>query len=543
MIKIRRTRPHRRCILIKIFSISSMTLLMLVGNALGVDQVICFNYSPYPNGYQFPNFDGHALSPNDFYNVYGIHLNPDTNLKLKFFYDHFFTASGGNCFGMSASSLVLYSHGINASDYSKSDLMPNNWKGFIPFHNVSNIQTVQDWIQYCQTLQYGEACLFDFSRSQGTKNVYKTLKSRLELADTTPQVLAIGGWGENISNELIFEQHGVVPYEIEENSIWTNWEHNESINNRIPIGTGIIYVYDPNYPQNSTSDSGSKLTVYLSNWTVFAPDIPSKSQVLIGLFSLDAITSPPKIPSNLAELGIGDSHLLYTDSSGRKLGFDKGVFKNEIQRTSPIVYSDQENINSSLPEAYYVPDPSIKMELYGVNNSVSNVSMMTPKGLIVAKVPVSLNSVDEFKVLNNGTGIYFNSENSNTPSIGLLLDVETSDHAQIVNASISQIEAGGSVNLSNDNGTITIKNNGLPRTCNMSIEQAINGQNSNVTINNIVIKADSTVHIEPSNWNDISNTTVTIDDVGSNGSIYYTETIRPNNFSDVIKECKDKLNW
>ena len=164
------------------------------------------------------------------------------------------------------------------------------------------------------------------------------------------------------------------------------------------------------------------------------------------------------------------------------------------------------------------------MELYGVNNNVSNVSMMTPKGLIVAKVPVSLNSVDEFKVLNNGTGVYFNSENSNTPSLGLMLDVETSDHAQIVNASISQIEAGGSVNLSNDNGTITIQNNGLPRTCNMSIEQATSGQNSNVTINNIAIKADSTVQIEPSNWNDISNTTVTIDDVGSNGSII---TLKP----------------
>ena len=83
-------------------------LLMLAGDALGVGQVIGFNYSPYPNGYQFPNFDGHALSPDDFYNVYGIHLNNNTNLKVKFFYDHFFTASGGNCFGMSASSLVLY---------------------------------------------------------------------------------------------------------------------------------------------------------------------------------------------------------------------------------------------------------------------------------------------------------------------------------------------------------------------------------------------------------------------------------------------------
>jgi hypothetical protein len=134
MEEIKRTGPYRRHMVIKIFGVSSLMLLMLVGNALGAYQVLGFNYSPYPNGYQFPNFNGHVLSPDDFYNVYGINLNNNTNLKVKFFYDHFFAVSGGNCFGMSASSLVLYSHGINAWDYSKSDLIPNNWRGFIPFH-------------------------------------------------------------------------------------------------------------------------------------------------------------------------------------------------------------------------------------------------------------------------------------------------------------------------------------------------------------------------------------------------------------------------
>lgn len=205
--------------------------------------------------------------------------------------------------------------------------------------------------------------------------------------------------------------------------------------------------------------------------------------------------------------------------------------------------SDLGNNRNLFPEAYYVPDPSIKMELYGTNYGISNISMMTPNGLIVAKVPVSLNSVDKFKVLNNGTGIEFTSENDTVPLLDLMLDVETPDHAQIVNANISKIENGGSISLSNANGTITMQNIGQSRICNISIEQAKSGKNSNVFINNIVIKADSTVHVEPSNWNDVSNTTVTIDDIGSNGTIYYTETIRPNNFSDVIKECRGKSNW
>ncbi len=100
------------------------------------------------------------------------------------------------------------------------------------------------------------------------------------------------------------------------------------------------------------------------------------------------------------------------------------------------------------------------MEVYGVNNGVSNVSMFTPNGLIVANVTVSPSSVDEFKILNNCTGVYFNSENDTTQTLGLMLDVETPDHAQIVNANLSQIEKGGYVNLSNDNGTITLQNVG-----------------------------------------------------------------------------------
>ncbi len=54
-------------------------------------------------------------------------------------------------------------------------------------------------------------------------------------------------------------------------------------------------------------------------------------------------------------------------------------------------------------------------------------------------------------------------------------------------------------------------------------------QNSSIIINNIVIEKDSTVNINPSNWNDIANSTVTIDDVGSNGKTYYTEIITYRN--------------
>jgi len=82
--------------------------------------------------------------------------------------------------------------------------------------------------------------------------------------------------------------------------------------------------------------------------------------------------------------------------------------------------------------------------------------MGTPNGLIAANLTVTPSSVDEFKILNNGTGIYFNSENDTTQSLDLMLDVEIPAYAQIVNANLSQIEKGGYINLSNNNGTILI---------------------------------------------------------------------------------------
>lgn|GEM_PF-5342437 len=185
----------------------------------------------------------------------------------------------------------------------------------------------------------------------------------------------------------------------------------------------------------------------------------------IYLTSLTSIAQQPELPSWYTILwnfpgvllhNIGISNLCYTDTSGNKLGYDHGVFKDQIPGTCPMISSDSTGSNNNSTEAYYVPDPSIKMELYGNGSGTSQISMGTPNGLIAANLTVTPSSVDEFKILNNGTGIYFNSENDTTQSLDLMLDVEIPAYAQIVNANLSQIEKGGYINLSNNNGTILI---------------------------------------------------------------------------------------
>ena len=497
-------------------------------------------FLPNPNGYQFTNFDSgpNSHSWTEFTNIYKLGslpeiINPNpfgslfaplAYLQSKYVFYHYLfedMSNGGNCFGMDATSLLLYNNNINdpydqVSDSSQK--VPNNW---LPVQQPisSSPKDVASWISLYQPLQNTLACENDRSTTKDPRIIYNTLNANLP--GLTNMVLGL--YTQNGPNRIW--GHALVPYDITSSTDLSTGD---------PLA--IISVYDPNMPGNLNQ----KVTIDIKKWTVqpysgtYADGTPyTKPELHLYLTSLDSITKTPEIPQwyTIVNMIFNNyvAHACYTDASGNKLGYDQGVFKDEIPGTCPMIPANDNRNNNNSTESYYVPDPSIKMELNGNGSGVSEVGMGTPNGLIIANVSVSPNSVDEFKILNNGTGVYFNSENDTTQSLDLMLDVETPNNAQIVNTSLSQIEKGGYINLSNNNGTIIIQNNGLQRTGNFTIEQMTSGQNSSINLTNIVIEANSTVNIVPSNWNDIANSTVTISDVGSDGTIYYTETIGPKN--------------
>ncbi len=475
------------------------------------NQSILVMFQPYPNGYNFKNHNTSKHSPEDFHNTYNRTVDTnriswETTFYLNWFMDE---SDKGNCFGMASTSLLLYNRGVNnLYVHTGFDPLEEDWKGYIiPYYDRLPLNIV-DWIISYQPLQEDEACLKDKGIYKGLETVYKILHQNLENGKID-MVLNIHGTFNGSNGD-----HSIVPYKIEEST--------DKVSAK-------IYVYDCNSPGKDRhldiNLKTGKISDYVSNDDITITGIHD-----IDLISLEAINKTPQIPSWIEiQFYKHLAHLFYTDSSGRHLGDYQGVLKNEIPGTCPLRTCSGDNVSNSI-EAYYVPDPSIKMELCGTGTGDSETSMMTPNSLITAYVPVSPTSVDEFKVLNNGTGVYFNSENSNTPSLGLMLDVETSDQAQVVNTTFSQIEQGGSVNLSNNNGIISIQNNGLVRICNMSIEQTTSDQNSIATINNIAIEGGSTVYFKPSDWNNLSGSTVTIEhDIGSDGTIDSTEIIGQQN--------------
>ena len=122
---------------------------------------------------------------------------------------------------------------------------------------------------------------------------------------------------------------------------------------------GIIKVYDCRHPGNNPPLT---LTINLDIGQV----LDYYGQPIDGLLlnGLDIIQTPPRLPNNYAQMTptpIGN--LCYTDTSGNKLGYDNGVFKDEIPGACPMISANDAGDNSNSTESYYVPDPSIKMEL------------------------------------------------------------------------------------------------------------------------------------------------------------------------------------
>jgi len=471
-------------------------------------------YQPDPNGFSFCNFDGpreHSVS--DFYSTYGFNADSDNAyLRNILFYQQFFRNEGfgGNCFGMSAGTLDLYCNGMdNAFSYASTDPVPDGVSGYARYgYRPADIQ---EWAFYYQPLQFTEACIGDRISNAAYQDasgalvnlpvVYDMLKQRIGNDwRTDPMVLGVCGYVFN-STTGSYEKagHAVVPYRIEESP------DGQSAN---------IFVYDSN--NDPPGNPGSVITFDLASGQV--ADYGDITNIFrVDLTSWSAIKQTPRIPSWLSSNMLDVSHLLYTDSSGRKLGYDQGVFKQEIPGACPLIPAGAETGAGSL-ESYYVPDPSIKMELYGTASGDSETSIITPNGAIIAYVPVTATSVDEFKILDEGRGVEFRAESGNVPSLSLVLDVETADSAQVARINVSQIEAGGAIDLANNNGVISVRNYGQECTFGLLLEQEGANANSDDSINDIVLEEDSSVYVKPADWDSLGSGTVEYD-VGSDGSI------------------------
>jgi len=508
-------------------------------------------FLPNPNGYQFVNFGSEGYSwmvnsPADplllmqttggyswdyFRRAYGsdeVEINGIPSLWAKNFFNRLYTEVGnpGNCFGMSASSLVIYHLDNNRNNFNSWDLAgstdlpffgrnrpldsddsifdyndngiwdpaPRTWGIFPDF-----IYTPTEWVEYYHPLQCSAASVEDKVTYGNPSIVYNELKHRMASDNWIQNPMVIGGGG-----------HAVVPLRIY-----------ESNNHR----TGIVFIYDNLHP----GDNNRNILFDLIEGTATYIDVDWSD---VAAVQLSSFQRDDHQMSNSDSVNNWAGHLLYTDAIGRHLGFYNGEFEDEIPGTS-IINSWGQNENDQFMETYYISNLNLKRELYGVNNGIATVSISRPNNLVIADVQVSPNSVDELNVPADGSSVEFIS-GEGTSSIGLMLDRENTEFARVVRITGSEIESGNGVQLSfsDDLDKVSIMNKGLPHGYDLYLEQIGSNPSSYNSLRPIVVEENSAVWITPLDWNDIVNNAILIEyDSGNDGTIESSEMINTYNIT------------
>jgi len=520
-------------------------------------------FLPNPDGYQFVNFgsEGYswmANSPADplllmqttggyswdyFRRAYGsdeVEINGIPSLWAKNFFYRQYTEVGnpGNCFGMSASSLVIWHSDNNRNNFNSWDLAgstdlplfgrnrpldsddsifdyndngiwdpaPRTWGIFPDF-----IYTPTEWVEYYQPLQHSAAAVSDKAIYDNPNTVYDELKlSMAYVWIDNPMMIGM----EWYLSDGKFAGHAVVPYKIEEAE-----DHR----------TGKVFIYDSKYP----GEEGHFILFNLETKTAKNDEYNGGNDLsTVRAIKLSSISRDDHQMSNSDSVNNWAGHLLYTDAIGRHLGFYNGEFKDEIPGTS-IINSWGQNENDQFMEIYYISDFNLKRELYGVDNGIATVSISRPNNLVIADVQVSPNSVDELNVPADGSSVEFIS-GEGTSTISLMLDRENSEFARVVRITGSEIESenGVQISFSDDLTKVSIMNIGLPHGYDLYLEQIGSNPSSYNSLRQIIVEENSAVWITPLDWNDIDNNVILIEyDLGNDGTIESNEMMNTYNIS------------
>ena len=451
-----------------------------------------------PNGYQFANFALPDLSWDLFRNTYGadeVEISGQHRPRADNFYNNSYrhTAVGGSCFGMAASSSVLFQNSLDGWDLgSNRNANLPDWAIFPPF-----LSTPTDWVEYYHPRQMAAAPQADWHQNyNGALTVYNELKQRMASGNWVQDPMIIGfffpGGG-----------HAVTPYRIEESA-----DHQQAD----------LRIYDNNFPNQQR-------TIHFDLVNGTARDTDYSANDLLGVvgFRLSAIQQEPQMMDYDSVTLSG--HLLYTDSTGNQLGYSNGEFKSEILGAYKVELLEE--ANTQFPEMYYISNLDLKRELYGIADGVARVSVSRPNSLALADVQVSPSSVDELRVPVDGSSVEFIS-GYGTSFLGLTLDQETAAFARVVYVDGFGVESGTSVQqlFTGDLNTAGFINNGAKKNYNFYLEQIGTYPGKYINPDPIEIKENAANWVTPYDWNDLAHTYVQVDqDYGNDGTIDDTKIL------------------
>ncbi|HUL00253.1 MAG TPA: hypothetical protein VLX29_05285, partial [Nitrospirota bacterium] len=444
---------------------------------------------------------------------------------------------GGNCYGMSATSLRFYK---GADDFHNYE--PSATSVYAMQTNYALNDPVWHNIEKYQGYQFGSEIQGAFSaQSNDPVTTLNTVKDAMSLdgysgVNKDPVILSM--FGPKYA-------HAVVPYRIIETTT-SDGAH-----------VADIYIYDSNFKGDSQQVVSVDVTAdtYSSAYSNTVFKFGGNTGLVATASALN--DTPPSLPFSTPGVDIlivgGTANMLTTDNVGRSLGYQNGNLVEQIPGGRLIRPFLDSSTTSTFPEAYILPTGQYVTTLYGNNTGTATANFILSPSLSTSTSNsiVSLLTFTSYTMTPTTQDTIIFSQDGNTVTLGTnaasehysnTLSHEISNSARSYTVSNTTISSGETITMEVINGgaSFGIVNQGEPKTYDLTLTQVGAGAGT-TSFTGVTIGAGESQIFTPSDWNNLSTTEVDWQVKNSQGKIVTTEALQIA-FKDVQRNTQLTIN-
>ncbi len=429
----------------------------------------------------------------------------------------------GNCFGMSATSILFFTRFLDVTDQNlvgqEAD-SPYELQLYQQGHIIPELDhLIEKYHWYAMSAEV-QKYLWKSDDNEDPVTVFNRLLDNFQNGNERPSTIQIAK--ARVENgEIKGPAHAMV-----------------AIGAYLETSTiGKIVAYDPDAP----GVQGREVTVDLAgNTWGYPPRGWSGDSDVRSLFAVPdtILDGPHSLPEEdpdltvvLAVLGAESVvRLFFTDDQGRYLGWHEGNFHANIPGAGPILFWESDTGPS--PEQYFLPsDIYFTTTVIGVDTGTYGIDFFAGGNLFqIRDATVGTTTIDHVSYVDStGTASYTTSDSMKWYSSSLIKVLPDTSGERIFTVLNTSISAGDSVNfvVSPDLNSFSYVNWGGPKTYDLMIEQrGIHGDST--FYSGFSLGESTTDRFTPQDWDSLSGSQVVLEvDVGNDGNVDSTIVLEP----------------
>lgn len=428
------------------------------------------------------------------------------------FYETLFTSwiETGNCYGMSATSLLRYSGG---------------WTGT---YDIGTDFTLDDptWrtIEKYSGGEVGLPVLLE-EVSHWKDDPVRTLRG-LEAAMLSPNSSGIPDPRILVLlDNASLHGHAVVPYRVVDTGAFSPAD---------------IYIYDNNFPGDATCAVHVDLWTHTWSYhhTGWVGNIQYRSDYegSWGLLTVPLSLNYPQpilpykcLECLLVAFVVGSANTVNTDSLGRSLGYQNGALVEQIPGGMQLRPLADSFANSSFPEAYMLPSGEYTTTLVGNGTGSATTGLFNSSGLLTfTSYYMTPTTRDTIALSQDGTEATL-STNSASEAYSAMFYRDSDNATREYAVSNTTMASGEKITLKVLDGgdSFEIVNDGAAKSYDLTLQQ-VGAAPGSVLFTRLTIGAQQSQVVHVRDWSKLGSTKVELSTMDLSGKIVGTETVQTN---------------